>query len=290
VRRQRPRLATPARALLLLWTAGAGGCAHGTDPDVSTLASSSDQIIWDAAQKALERRAWETARQYLKRIVDGFPQSEFGPGARLALGDTYFEEGGTASYILAIGEYRQFLTFYPSHPRSDYAQFRVAEAYLKQKNPSDRDQTSTRQALEEYQTLLEQHASSTHAEEARQRIATCRTSLAEAEFQVGYFYQRTRKAYRAAIKRYEGLLADYPDYSKLDEAIFRLSQCLSLTARGAEALPRLAQLLEEYPQSRFAEPARALYRLLSQQAPTPAPAPHPTPSASTSPVPPPPGP
>ena len=59
------------------------GCAH-TDPDVSTLASSSDQIIWEAAQKAIQDHSWETARQYLKRIVEGFPQSEYGPAARLA--------------------------------------------------------------------------------------------------------------------------------------------------------------------------------------------------------------
>lgn len=279
----RPTLAGAFRALVLLLAAGALGCAHGGDPDVSTLASSSDQIIWDAAQKALEKRAWETARQYLKRIVDGFPQSEFGPAARLALGDTYFQEGGTASYILAVGEYRQFLTFYPSHSRSDYAQFRVAEAYFKQKNPPDRDQAPTRQALGEYQQLLEFYPSSTYAEEARERIAVCRTSLADAELNVGYFYQRTRKAYRAATKRYEGLLADYPDYPRLDEVLYRLSQSLSLMARPAEALPRLAQLLEEYPESRFAEPAHALYRLLSRE--TPAPAPQPAPSASPAPTP-----
>ena len=145
------------------------GCAH-TDPDVSTLASSSDQIIWEAAQKAIQDHSWETARQYLKRIVEGFPQSEYGPAARLALGDSYFEEGGTANFILAIEEYRQFLTYYPSHARSDYAQFRVAESYFKQKNPPDRDQTPTHQALEDYMRLLEIYPKSSYAEEARERL------------------------------------------------------------------------------------------------------------------------
>jgi outer membrane protein assembly factor BamD len=256
------RAAALALAGLLL------GCAHGSEPDVSTLASSSDQIIWEAAQKAIEKRAWETARQYLKRIVDGFPQSEYGPAARLALGDSYFEEGGTANYILAIEEYRQFLTFYPSHTRSDYAQFRVAEAYFKQKNPSDRDQTPTRDALEEFAGLLEVYPQTAHAEEARARIAECRKSLAESEFSVGYFYQKTRKAYRAAIARFENVLAEYPDYTALDQVLFRLSQCLSVMARGAEALPHLARLLEEFPDSRHAAEARELYRELSAKLPT----------------------
>lgn len=268
------------RAAALVLALVSVGCAHGTEPDVSTLASSSDQIIWEAAQKALEKRAWQTARQYLKRIVDGFPQSEHGPGARLALGDTHFEEGGTANYIMAVEEYRQFLTFYPSHARSDYAQFRVAEAYFKQRNPSDRDQKPTEDALEEYRRLLETYPVSPYAEQARERIAVCRASLAQAEHYVGYFYQRTRRAYRAAIARYQNILRDYPDYPKLDEVLFRLGQCLDLSNRCAEALPLLAQLLEEYPQSRFSEDGRTLYQEVSVKCATPAPSASPVPSPS----------
>jgi outer membrane protein assembly factor BamD len=268
------------RAAVLVLVLVSVGCAHGTEPDVSTLASSSDQIIWEAAQKALEKRAWQTARQYLKRIVDGFPQSEHGPGARLALGDTHFEEGGTANYIMAVEEYRQFLTFYPSHARSDYAQFRVAEAYFKQRNPSDRDQKPTEEALEEYRRLLETYPVSPYAEQARERIAVCRASLAQAEHYVGYFYQRTRRAYRAAITRYQNILRDYPDYPKLDEVLFRLGQCLDLSNRCAEALPLLAQLLEEYPQSRFSQDGRTLYQEVSVKCANPAPSASPAPSPS----------
>ena len=49
--------------------------------------------------------------------------------ARLGLGETHFKEGGAGNLVLAISEYREFLTLYPSHPRSDYAQFQTAEAY-----------------------------------------------------------------------------------------------------------------------------------------------------------------
>ena len=106
-------------------------------------------------QKAVEKKDWESARQYFRRIIDAFPQSEHQPDARLALADSYFEEGGTANYVLAVSSYREFLTLYPQHPKSDYAQFRVGESYFKQKNSPDRDQTATQQALEEYQRLLD---------------------------------------------------------------------------------------------------------------------------------------
>jgi outer membrane assembly lipoprotein YfiO len=258
------------------------GCAHGK-PDIASMSSNSDRVIWEAAQKALQGSQWDSARQLCKRIIDGFPQSEFGPEARLALAESYLKEGGTANYILAVAKYREFLTLYPSHPKSDYAQFQAAEAYFRQKNSPDRDQTSTQKALEEYQRLLDIYPSSSYVEPARARIHELRQSLAMSEFQAGYFYQKTRQAWRAAILRYEGLLADYPDYDRIDEVLFRLAECLGAAGRAPEALPQLNRLINDYPQSPFVPPARRLMDVLQKLPAAPAPpspAPSPSPAAS----------
>lgn len=261
----------------------AAGCAHGGEPDIATLASNSDQVIWEAGHKAFERKQWENARQHFRRIIDGFPNSQYGPAARLALADSYFKEGGTGNFVLAAGSYREFLTFYPSHARSDYAQFQVGESFYKQRNGPDRDQTSTLQALEEYRKVVQFYPNSPLVQQAQQRVTELRQSLARAEFLAGYFYQRTREAHRAAITRYEGILKDYPDYKQLDEVLFRLSQALSVSGRTGEALPHLDRLLREYPSSAYAAEARKLQEQL-QAAPSPPPAPAASPSASPSPA------
>lgn len=270
--------------LLLLLALLAMGCAHGGEPDIATLASNSDRIIFDAGQKALQKHQWDNARQHFKRIVDGFPQSELGPAARLGLADSYFEEGGTGNLILAIAAYREFLTLYPSHPKGDYAQLRLAEAYYHQRNGPDRDATPIRHALDEFQRFLELYPNSPYAAKARERLNECRQSLARSEFLAGYFYQRTRQACRAAILRYENLLKQFPDYRDTDEVLYRLAECLSASGRGPEALPHLARLLREFPQSDLADPAR---RLMEELGPTgrgtpssPAPGPLPSPSAA----------
>lgn len=269
---------TPLLALL------AFGCAHSGEVDVATLASSSDQILWEAGEKAAQKKNWPSARQIYRRIIDGFAQSEYGPAARLALGDSYFNEGGSANYILAIGAYRDFLTLYPSHAKSDYAQFQVAESHFRQRNGPDRDQTETEQALTEFQRLLDLYPQSSFVEQARTRIVDCRQSLGRAEFLAGYFYQRSRQAYRAAIARYQVILDEYPDYKQLDEVLLRLSQALAAVGRGAEALPHLARVLEEHTTSPFADDARSLYDQLSTKtAAPPAPSPTPTPSPAPSP-------
>jgi outer membrane protein assembly factor BamD len=272
------------RFLAAIVAASAFACAHGGEPDIATLASNSDQVIWEAAQKSAEKKNWEAARQAYKRIIEGFPQSEFGPAARLALADSYFQEGGTGSYILAVAQYRDFLTLYPSHPRSDYAQLQVAESYFKQKNSPDRDQTPTERALEEFVRLRDIYPQSQYLGRAKERIDECLRNLAEAEFRVGYFYQRTRQAHRSAIGRYEAILARYPEFDRLDEVLFRLAECLSISGRAPEARPHLARLLEKYPQSSFADSARKLMSDLERSAPGTPPAT--SPPASSSPAPP----
>jgi outer membrane protein assembly factor BamD (BamD/ComL family) len=134
-------------------------------------------------------------------------------------------------------------------------------------NSPDRDQTPTLQALDEYQRLLDVYPNSQYVEPARERIHVCRQTLAESEFQVGYFYQKTRKAWRAAIGRYERILREYPDYEDLDEVIFRLGQGLAATARFAEARPMLARLEQEYPESKWVPEARQLLAEMPEMAP-----------------------
>ena len=283
---RRRALALPALGAALLL----GSCASSGEPDIATLASSSDQIIWEAAEKAAGKKQWENARQHYRRIIDAFPNSEHGPGARLGLADSYFEEGGTANYILAVSAYREFLTLFPSHPRADYAQFRVGESFWRQRNGPDRDQTATLEALHEFERLVERHPKSPHIEEGRQRLQACRQSLARAEFLVGYFYQRTREYCRAAISRYEGILSEYPDYQGVDEVLFRIAECLSSEGRVPEALPHLSRLIEQFPQSEFASSAKELMTSLATASPARPPAPTPTPTpgptgATTPPVP-----
>jgi outer membrane protein assembly factor BamD len=244
--------AVAGRLLVVALGAGLGACASSST-DIASLSSSSDEIVWQAAEKAFQKKQYENARKYYRRIIDGFPQSEHLPAARIGLGECYFQEGGAANWILAVAQYREFLTLYPSHPKSDYAQFQAGEAYYRQKNKPDRDQTSTMKALEEYQRLLDVYPSSPHVETARLRIANLRQHLARAEFNAGYFYQKTRRALRAAVSRYETVISDYPDYARMDEVLLRLAECLDAGGRKAEALPHLSQLLAQQLMDRMAK-------------------------------------
>lgn len=275
-----------SRALLAALALAALPACGSKHLDLESLSSSSDEIVWEAGQKASAKKDWESARKYYKRIIDAFPQSAHQPDARIALADTYYQEGGAGNYVLAVSSYREFLTLYPQHPRSDYAQYQAAESYFKQKNSSDRDPTTVKQALDEYERLLDVYPQSSHVEQARDRIRICRQSLARGHHQVGYFYQKTRRSWRSAIARYQTILNDFPDYEQLDEVLFRMSQCLAFSGRYAEARPQLARLRSEFPKSAFLDEADKLEATFPPSAPvapaaaTPPSAPPPAPPAS----------
>jgi outer membrane protein assembly factor BamD len=246
------------KAMVVLGALLAAACAGKKQPELASFSGRSDRMVFDAAQKAAAKKDWVSAREQYRRVVDGFPNSDLGAQARLGLGDTYFREGGTANYILAISEYRQFLTLYPSHPMSDYAQFQVAECFFKQKNGPDRDQTPTKEALAEYEKVVIDHPDSKHAAAAQARMKECRYTLARAEHIVGFFYQRTRQSCHAAILRYQSLLDQYPEYAQADEVLYHLAECLVASGRNAEAGPYLQRMLDSYPESRFLPDARKL--------------------------------
>jgi outer membrane protein assembly factor BamD len=250
------RLPIALAATLVVLTACSSAPKRGKG--LGDQAAGSDAQVWATAQKAYEKKQWEAARSQFKRIVDVYPQSDFGAEARLMLGDVYFAEGGTANYILAIASYREFLTLYPSHPKAAYGQAKLADCYFRQKHSPGRDQTSTRKAIEEYERLLEFHPDSAYTQAARERILACRNTLARHDFEIGLFYERTRGAVGPAIRRYEAVLQEYPDFSNLDEVLFHLAQCLSASSRYAEALPVVDRLVTDFPKSAYVPKARAL--------------------------------
>jgi outer membrane protein assembly factor BamD len=282
---------SPARvvSMLSLWLFCAAalmsvGCRHSGTADISTLASNSDRLLFEAAEKDFAKHRWESCRQYLTRIKESFPQSQLQAPTRLMLADAYFSEGDAANYILAAAEYRDFTSLYPSHAKAAYAQFRLAESFYKQRSGAGRDQSNTAKALAEYRRLLDGYPSSELADQARQRIQECRDLLARSDFMVGFFYQRGRRAYHSAILRYEDVLKQYPDYGKTDEVLYRMSECLVLSGRFAEALPQISRLIDSFPKSSYLSDAKRLQATAtagmrpSSVAPDAAASPKPTPA------------
>jgi outer membrane protein assembly factor BamD len=258
---------TTRKIALMLAALAVVACSTRRISEMSTTPGRSDRAVWEEGEKLLKKKKWEEARVQLKRLIDGYPNSDYLPEARLATADTYFQQGGNANDVLAISEYRQYLTLYPSSPKADYAQFQIAECYFSQKHGPQRDQTPLRQALDEYQKTIDLHPDSPYAAKAKERLQQGRQTLARADYLVGLFYQRTRQSCRSAVLRFQAVLQEYPEYTGTDEVLLHLGQCLIITGRKPEAAPHLQRLIDSYPKSQFVPEARELLEKVGPPAP-----------------------
>ncbi len=261
--RRRCRLRRPLAAVLgcaLL----AGAC--GEEPVEIPLATvGADNLLFDRGSRALEEGDWRTAREYFLQIRDNYPQSALRADTRLAIGDTLEAEGTIEAYISALSEYRDFLALYPTHPRADYAQYKLGMVYYEQMRRAERDQTETRNAVNEFELFLQRYPGSRLINDVRAKLREALDRLSQNNYVVGKYYH-DRKWYPGAIDRLETILAEDPGYTGRDAVYYHLADSLSRTARMDEALPLFERLLEEFPESEFIEDATERMAELRQRA------------------------
>ncbi|HEY1302876.1 MAG TPA: outer membrane protein assembly factor BamD, partial [Vicinamibacterales bacterium] len=97
----------------------AGACASTTAKKPPTGTPEPDKFLFERGTEELDKRRWIVSREYFRQLVDSYPQSQYRADAKLGVGDTYLGEGSAESYVLAINEFREFLSFYPTHKRAD---------------------------------------------------------------------------------------------------------------------------------------------------------------------------
>ena len=244
-----------ATSVLLLLAALTAATACGPKKDVIPKGNQPDKFLFDRGTSELKSKHWLTAREYFRRILDSYPQSALRPDSKLGLGDSYLGEDTTESLTLAINEYREFLTFYPTHERADYAQYKLGMTHYKQMRSSQRDQTETRAAAQEFEVFVERYPHSTLLPDAKAKLRESKDRLSLHEYEVGVFYFKQRW-YPGAIDRLKGLLKTDPGFTPRDGAYYYLAESMLKLRLNAEALPYYEKLLAEFDQSEFLERAK----------------------------------
>jgi outer membrane protein assembly factor BamD len=209
--------------MLLLITAA---CTNkkSTNPLANIGSKQPDKVLFDKAMDAMKHNRFDVARMTLQTLINTYPDSEFIARAKLAVGDSWYAEGGTASLAQAEQEYRDFETFFPNMPEAAEAQLKIANIQYQQMEKADRDYTHAKRAEDEYRNLIMQYPDNPKlVKEGKERLLEVQEVLAEREFEIGKFYFM-RLSYPASIARLKTLVEKYPLYSHADEALFVLGQ------------------------------------------------------------------
>ncbi len=246
-----PVLRRRASALALLAAlSGAAGCSSTDSAAKLTreLLSLPKEEAYAKGEALVQKKKYDTGRQYLRFVAENYANDAIGKQAALRLADSYFDEKTQLGYLEAGVRYRDFRNRYPSHPRSDYALFRLAQCSDKQAERPDREQTNTRLAAVAYRELVLAYPDSPYANEGRIRLIAMRNLLAEHEYHVGHFYVN-RKAWRAAKGRLDTILNAYPDYQKMDRILYETGIVENKMGHEDEARQLWERLARDFPAS-----------------------------------------
>ncbi|HTO95692.1 MAG TPA: outer membrane protein assembly factor BamD [Myxococcales bacterium] len=285
---------TVSRALLL---AMACACAGGKDAGVDITKPVTGAEASNAA-KAYEKGMAEKkdgnpmeATRFFEYVRNNFPYSQYASLAQLAIADMAFERD---DWNQAALQYQDFVKAHPSHPKADYAAFRVGQAYFNDR-PSElfllppsfeKDQGPLRQALEALNRFVSAYPKSEYNAKARAMISDCREMLAAHERYVGEFYWK-REQWKGAAGRFMTLADTYGDLEggKLrSESLWRAAQAYRNASDPARERKTLQRLVQEAPQSPHRGEAEAMLQKIPAEAPppgqkpeSPQPAPEPAP-------------
>jgi outer membrane protein assembly factor BamD len=180
------------------------------------------------AQNRFDADDYVDAAKLFQQLKDQYPASPYAVRAELRLADSYYLQG---KYDLASTNYESFITRHPNHESVPYAIYQKGMCYYQRINGVDRDQSSTLAAIKEFTYLAEIYPESSYASMAQARMVEAQNILAGHEFYVGEYYFK-RKDYAAALRRFRGLITNFPDSGYHPRAFKYIAEYQDKLAKG----------------------------------------------------------
>jgi outer membrane protein assembly factor BamD len=217
-----------------------------------------DKELFDKAMVAMKKGKYDVARLDLQTMLNTYPDSEYRMRAKLAVGDSWFKEGGTAALTQAESEYKDFITFFPNSPEAAEAQMKVGDIYYEQMEKPDRDWNNAQDAEREYRTMINMFPDSPLIPRAKQRLRDVQEVLAERETQIGLYYG-AKQNYPASIARLQTVVDTYPLYSRSDQALLAIGDAYAGEARAVLIAPNIPGAVRERLRVVYQDKAAAAY-------------------------------
>jgi len=247
--------------------------------------------LYNLARQQLDQGSYAAAAAIFDEVERQHPYSIWARRAQLMSAFSYY---AARDYTKSTESARRFLSIHPGNRDAPYAYYLIALNAYEQITDVERDQTSTKQALDALGELVRRYPDTRYAADARLKIDLVRDHLAGKEMEVGRFYER-RGQWLAAVSRFRAVVDEYQTTSHTPEALMRLTECylalgvpeearksaaiLSANYRGSKWYQRAYDLVQRHPGNPVvpaAAPATpAAAPASAPQQPTPNPTPQP---------------
>jgi len=250
---------------LFLW-----GCGKSAKVVTPLGIDEPDRVLYENAMKQMARHDYIVARELLQTFISSYQDSDYFQKAKYALAESYYREGGRENLDAAEASYKDFIIYFRDSDLADDAQMMVAMTHIKRVQSPDRDNTEARLAELELRDLINSYPNSDLLEEAKQKLRDVQEVLAANNYGISKQYFKN-KNYPASIDRFKEIASKFPDFSKMDEVLFYYAESLRLTESADAAGKFYAEVVSDYPLSKYVKPASE--RLMELNLPVPPPNP-----------------
>ena len=225
-----------------------------------------DKTLFETGSDYLGKGQYIRARLAFQTLMNTYPDSDMAADAVLAIGDSYYDEGGTENLLQAEDQYKNFIVFFPTHPKAPDAALKIIAANARMMHAPDRDQSNSYKALDSVKKFLAQFPDSDYVPIAKQYQANFEETLALADLGVGEFYE-SKGNLAGARGRYQEIKEKYTSFSQMDEVLYRLAGIQEKSNNPDEAAINYSKIMSAYPFSKHADESKARLNSLGKPIP-----------------------
>lgn len=203
-------------------------------------------------EEDMRAERFEAARLAFKRLLEEYPDSQHRRSALLSLGDSYYY---AEEYIESKLQYAEYVRLYPVSAGTPKAYYFLAMSDYQRNLAIDQDASVARDALKNFQTLVNRFPGSEYTADGKQKITELREHLAKNALFVANFYFKTNLRV-SAIPRYKEIIRDFEDVPHVRaEAMYKLGESYRIEESFKKAGEVYRSLLESYPEDLHASTA-----------------------------------
>jgi outer membrane protein assembly factor BamD len=225
-----------------------------------------DKMLYEKADNEIQHGRYDVGRLTLQTLINTYPDSEYLAKSKLAIANSYYQEGGITGLTQSEAEYKDFITFFPTAPEAPEAQYRVGMAHFRMIGKPDRDVAEAKAAEIEFKEFLLKYPDSPYMPRVKARLREVEELVAEGDYIIAHFYYQ-KGAYLAARGRFMEIADQYPNYSQADSALWYLGQTLEKLRAPKVAAPYYARLLKTYPLSPYVKQAKGRLLAMHEEVP-----------------------
>lgn len=236
------------------------GCSAFENSDSKPAEGADEYSEWNVekfsseAKKAIEAGNYEKSIKLLETLEARFPFSDYATQAQLDVAFAYFKNDDAESALAAAD---RFIKINPRSPGIDYAyylkgliNFNRGIGFIDRYLPTDitqRDQSTSREAFDNFSELLRRYPDSKYVPDAKQRMISLKNNMAMHEIHIAEYYMDTR-CYVAALDRASNVIEKYQQTPAVPMALQIMQQAythMNMTSQADETA-RIYQL--NYPE------------------------------------------